>query len=131
MWNPKVNTVFFIYKEAANLDDQEARAQLYYASYKGYQSAMKSSNYGFQDFSHKKYALVCEKLLHLRTDLSEIDLCEKSIKYFQAYVELHPTDTYVEHIKQALHVLTEKRSRTFQKIQEANRHMTKHGLDPL
>ena len=91
---------------------------------------MDSSKDGFPDFWHKNYALVCEKLLHLRTDLSEIDLCKKSIKHFQAYVELNPTDTDVEHIKQALHVLTE-RLKTFQKIQEANKHMTKHGLDPI
>ena len=30
----RVNTAFFMYKEAANLDNQEAQAQLYYASYK-------------------------------------------------------------------------------------------------
>ena len=97
----------------------------------GYQAAIESSaEVGFPDFWHKNYALTCERLMHLKSDLSEIELCEESIKHFQTYVDKNPVDKDLDNIKQAL-VMLKERLKTFRKIAEANKHMGKHGLDPV
>ncbi|KAK3093908.1 hypothetical protein FSP39_021678 [Pinctada imbricata] len=91
MWHAKISSAYFLYEMAEKSANKEEKAKYLLHSYNLYSEAMER-NTDFPTHWYKNYALVCERLLHVRHDLNNIMLLKKSIDSFKMFVKLEPSD---------------------------------------
>ncbi|KAI8785239.1 transmembrane protein 260 [Biomphalaria glabrata] len=110
MWRAKTVTALFYLEEA--LEHQENSPeylQLLQESYRLYTKEF-SAHGIVPSYWHRNYAIVCERLIHVHTQLDHTLLLNKTIHHFNQFLEMEPGDVDADNIRKAVTSLESYRS---------------------
>ncbi|KAH9509241.1 hypothetical protein Btru_046572 [Bulinus truncatus] len=110
MWRAKTVTALFYLEEAlAQPENSREYIQLLQDSYHLYTKQFKSHTL-VPSYWHRNYAIVCERLIHVRSELDHSVLLDKTIHHFKQFLDMEPDDSDAESIKKAVATLESYRA---------------------